>query len=228
MCRFGEINEPDGKNYVVLSLHPAIYDPWSLELILTAISKFYEDNGKLSHPLQSLGTYICRLSHRQDARDAQRILSARPQWSYEASSQFPIVPHDAPDADLADSRSLATPLPRIDSGNEIETTLAVLPAAWALCLSRLNADGKACFGIHVSWRDESVDDIARMTGPFAAIVPCAVDLTTLDNGDSLLGAAQEDVQAATPSLEALNQHEASASDSPGTTSDSFRNILIVH
>ncbi len=228
MCRFGEINEPDGKNYVVLSLHPAIYDPWSLELILTAISKVYEDNGKPSHPLQSLGTYICRLSHRQDARDAQRILSARPQWSYEASSQFPIVPHDAPDADLADSRSLAIPLPRIDSGNEIETTLAVLPAAWALCLSRLNADGKACFGIHVCRRDESVDDIARMTGPFAAIVPCAVDLTTLDNGDSLLGAVQEDVQAATPSLEALNQHEASASDSPGTTSDSFRNILIVH
>ncbi|XPS81964.1 hypothetical protein M3J07_013920 [Ascochyta lentis] len=228
MCRFGEINEPDGKNYVVISLHPAIYDPWSLELILTAISKVYEDNGKPSHPLQSLGTYICRLSHRQDARDAQRILSARPHWSYKASSQFPIVPHDAPDADLADSRSLAIPLPRIDLGNKIETTLAVLPAAWALCLSRLNADRKACFVIHVSRRDESVNDIACMTGPFAAIVPRAVDLTTLDNSDSLLGAVQEDVQAATPSLEALNQHEASASDSPGMTSNSFRNILIVH
>jgi amino acid adenylation domain-containing protein len=228
MCRFGEVNEQDGKNYLVLSLHPAIYDPWSLELIMTAISKSYKDHGKPPHPFQSLGTYICRLSYRQDALDAQRILWARPQWSYEASSQFPIVPHDAPDADLADSRSLAIPLPRTDTGNDIGTTLAVLPAAWALCLSRLNGDGKACFGIHVSRRNESIDGIARTTGPIAAIVPCAVDLTTLDNGNSLLGAVREDIQAATPSLEALNQREASASDSLGTTSDSFRNVLIVH
>ncbi|GES63924.1 hypothetical protein ATETN484_0010000300 [Aspergillus terreus] len=227
-CRFGEVNEPDGKNYLVLSLHPAIYDPWSLELTMIAISKVYEDHGKPPHPFQSLGAYICRLSHRQNALDAQRILSALPQWSYEASSQFPIVPHDAPDADLADFRSLAIPLPRTDTGDDIGTTVAVLPAAWALCLSRLNGDGKACFGIHVSRRDESIDGIARTTGPIAAIVPCAVDLTTLDNGDSLLGAVREDVQAATPSLGAPTQRGASASDSLGTSSDSFRNVLIVH
>jgi amino acid adenylation domain-containing protein len=228
MCRFGEVNEPDGKNYLVLSLHPAIYDTCSLELIMTAISKVYEDYGKPPHPLQSLGTYICRLSYRRDALDAQRILSARPQWSYKSSSQFPIVPHDAPDADLADSRSLAIPLPRTGTGNDIGAALAVLPAAWALCLSRLNGDGKVCFGIHVSRRDESIDGIARTTGPIAAIVPCAVDLTTLDKGNSLLGAVREDVQAATPSLEALNQREVFASDIQGTTSDSFRNVLIVH
>nr|POF16687.1 highly reducing polyketide synthase azab [Quercus suber] len=228
MCRFGEVNEPDGRNYLVFSLHPAIYDPWSLELIMAAINKVYEDYGKAPHPFESLGTYTCRLSHRQDALNAQTITSARPQWSYEASSQFPIVPHDASEADLADSRFLAISLPRSGTGIDVETTLAVLPAAWALCLSRQNGDRKACFGIHVSRRDESTDLNNRTTGPIAAIVPCAVDLNTLDNGDSLLGAIREDVRAATPSLDALVRPDMSASDSPGTTSDSFRNVLIVH
>lgn len=228
MCRFGEVNEPDGKNYVVLSLHPAIYDPWSLELIMTAISEVYEDHGKPPHPIQSLGTYICRLSHRHNALDAKRILPVQPQCSYEASCQFPVVPHDAPDADLAESRSLAVPLPQADTGNDVEATLAVLPSAWALCLSRLNGDRKACFGMHVSRRDESIDGIVRTTGPISITVPCAVDLTTLDNSASLLGAVHEIVQAATPSLEASNKHQASASDSLGAAPDSFRNVLIVH
>ncbi|KAL8673560.1 MAG: hypothetical protein Q9168_002014 [Polycauliona sp. 1 TL-2023] len=228
MCRFGEVEEPDGKRYLVLSLHPAIYDPWSLDLILTAVSEVYEDDNKSPDPFQSFGTYLCRLSDRNIAEDAQKVLPAQPQWSHEAPSQFPIVPHDVSDADLSHSRSLAVPLPLSDIGKDIRTTLAVLPAAWALCLSRLNGEGKACFGMYVNRRDEPVEGIARITGPIGAVVPCAVDLTTLDTGHSLLGAVRDNVKAATPSLQALHRCEASTSDSTTSTSNAFTNVLIVH
>lgn len=92
---------------------------------------------------------------------------------------------------LRTQKSLAIPLPRIDTGDDIGAALAALPAAWAFCLSTLNGGGKACFGILVSRRDESIDGTAGMTGPNAAVVLCAADLTTLDNGNSLLAAVRK-------------------------------------
>ena len=228
MCRYGEVDQPDGKRYFVLSLHPAIYDPWTLNLFTNAVSKAYEDDSTAPTPLRSFSAYIRRLSGRNNAQAAQDFWAAEPGWSHEAPLQFPRVPHDAPEADISNWRSLGIQLPLADTGGGVPTTLAILPAAWALCLSRLGGDRKAWFGIHVDGRSEPVEDIARMTGPIGAVVPCAIDLTTLKTGDSLLGAVRQHVEAATPFLQASKSSEPSTSHSNGATSQSFGNVLIVH
>lgn len=228
LCRFGEVDQPDGERYFVLSLHPAIYDPWTLSLFTNAVSKAYEDDSKPPTPLRSFSAYIRRLSGRNDARTAQDFWTDQPRWSHDASLQFPRVPHDVPEADISNWRSLGIQLPLIKTGDGVPTTLAVLPAAWALCLSRLGGDGKACFGIHVDGRNVPVEDIARITGPVGAVIPCAMDLTSLKTGDSLLGAVRRHVEAATPFLQASNSSEPSTSRSQGMTSQSFGNVLIVH
>ena len=228
MCRYGEVDQPDGKRYFVLSLHPAIYDPWTLNLFTDAVSKAYEDDGTAPTPLRSFSAYIRRLSGRNNAQAAQDGRTAEPGWSHEASLQFPRVPHDAPEADISNWRSLGVQFPLADTGGGVPTTLAILPAAWALCLSRLGGDGKACFGIHVDGRSEPVEDIARMTGPIGAVVPCAIDLSTLKTGDSLIGALRKHVEAAIPFPPASRSSESSTSRSKGMTSQSFGNVLIVH
>ncbi|KAK5987983.1 Highly reducing polyketide synthase valA [Cladobotryum mycophilum] len=220
LCRFGEVDQPDGKRYFVLSLHPTIYDPWTLNLILAAVKKVY-DSGEPLAPFQPFSTYLRRLSGRNNARNAQEFWKAQPQWSHEVSLQFPRVPHGAPEADLSSSKSLDMQMPITDStdGGDAPTTLALLHAAWALCLSRLNGDGRAFFGIHVDGRRIPVEGIAHMTGPVGAVVPCAIDLATLNTGDSLLGAVREHVNRMSPFLHTPDSSE---------TSHSFGNVLIIH
>ena len=228
LCRFGEVDQPDGERYFVLSLHPAIYDPWTLSLFTNAVSKVYEEDSKPPAPSLSFGAYIRGLSGRNNAQGAQDLGPAQPPRFLEAPSQFPRVPHDAPEADISNWRSLGFQLPLTETGDDVPTTLAMLPAAWALCLSRLGGDRKACFGIHVDGRSEPVEGIARMTGPVGAVVSCAIDLTTLKTRDSLLGAVQEHIKAATPFLKAPKPSEPSTSQNKGTTSQSFGNVLIIH
>ncbi|KAL9594233.1 MAG: hypothetical protein Q9179_005489 [Wetmoreana sp. 5 TL-2023] len=229
LCRFGEVDQPDGNRYFVLSLHPATYDPWTLSLILSAVRKVYDEPGEPPASFHPFSAYIRRLIGRTSAQSAQDFWTAQPRWPDESSLQFPCVPHGASDADLSSSRSLEIQLPVTDSGiSGMPTTRAVLHAAWALCLSRLSGDGKACFGIHIDGRSVPVDGIARMTGPVAAMVPCAIDLATLATGDSLLEVVRDYVDAVTPFLHTPDSSETSSGQGMGTTSRSFRNVLLIN
>lgn len=96
------------------------------------------------------------------------------------------------------------------------------------CVSRLNGDCKACFGVHVEGRSVSVEGIARMTGPVGAVVPCAIDLAPLQSGDSLLGIVREHMNAVPQSLHTPSSSETSTRHGIEATSQSFGNILIIH
>lgn len=225
LCRFGEVYEPNGNGYFVLSLHPAIHDPWTLSLILSAVKEAYHSDGEPPAPFPPFSAYIRSLSSRQNAQSAEEVLRARPSWSYEASLQFPHVPHGACEADVSNSRSLDIQMPIRDSSDEaVSRTLIVLRAAWALCLSRLSGTSEICFGMHVDGRDVPVEGIARMNGPVAAVIPCAIDLATLTTADSLLGAVRENIEAVTPFLHPSSSIEGSTGNGMG---QSFRNILTV-
>ena len=226
-CRFGEVNEPDGKAYFVLSLHPAIYDPRTFSLIINAVNEACEDNGQTPTPFQSFGAYIRRLSGRGDAECTEDFWSAQPRWSQEASLQFPCVPHDAPEADLSNSRSLTMQQPPGAKGGVVPTTLTLLPAAWALCLARLSEERKACFGVYVDNR-QSNEETDRVTGPVGAVLPCAIDFTALDTGDSLVRAIEEHVKASTPFLRTQNSSDTSISHGIGKDLQPLGNVLVVH
>ncbi|KAL8766899.1 MAG: hypothetical protein Q9209_006447 [Squamulea sp. 1 TL-2023] len=229
LCRFGKVDQPDGNRYFVLSLHPAVYDPWTLSLVLGAVKKVYGNDGESPAPFRSFSAYIRRLPVLNNAENAQDSYKDLPRWSQDASLQFPHVPYGAPKADLSSSRSLDIQM--AVNGSEdggLLTIYSVLHAAWALCLSRLGGDSKAYFGVHVNGRSEPVEGIARMTGPIGAIVPCAIDLSTLSTGHALLGMVQKQVDALTPSLHTPDSSEASGSHGKGKTSWSFRNVLIIH
>ncbi|KAL8922238.1 MAG: hypothetical protein Q9208_005317 [Pyrenodesmia sp. 3 TL-2023] len=229
LCRFGEVDQPDGSRYVVLSLHPATYDLWTLDLILSAVRKAYHEADEPSGPFHPFSAYMRRLSGRSDAQRAPDFRRAQPGWSHEASLQFPRVPHGASEADLSNSRSLDIQVPMTDSGDSgAPTARTVLLAAWALCLSRLSGEGKACFGVHLDGRSLPVEGITRITGPIAAVVPCAVDVATLTTGDSLLGVVRQYLNEVTPFLHTPNSSETSGGHGIGTAPRSFMNVLIVH
>ena len=228
LCRFGEVVQPDGRKYFVLSLHPAVYDLWTLNLILDAVRKAYNHDLEPPTLFPSFSGYVRHLSGRQSEHSPEHFRRVRPGWSEDASLQFPPVPHAASEADLSNSKSLDMSIPNTGYGNgEMPRTDALLHAAWALCLSRRSGDGKACFGMHVNGRGIPLEGIAQMNGPIASIVPCDVDLATLTTGDSLLGAVHEQLNAVTLFLHTSSSIETSADPAVGTRPQSFRNILIV-
>ncbi|KAL8801121.1 MAG: hypothetical protein Q9182_004673 [Xanthomendoza sp. 2 TL-2023] len=228
LCRFGEVDQPDGDRYFVLSLHPATCDPWTLSLILSAVVKAYEKPDEPRPSFHPFSAYIRRLEGCTNTQSARDFWTAQPRWSDEASLQFPRVPHGASEADLSSSRSLDTQLPFADSGKSGTPTMrAILHATWALCLSRLTGDGKACFGIYVDGRNVPIDGIARMAGPVGAVVPYAIDLVTLATGDSLLEAVREYANPVTPFLHTPDSTETAGGHGVRTTSRSFRNVLFI-
>ena len=229
LSRFGEVDQPDGNRYFVLSLHPAIYDPWTLSLILDALKEAYNKDGETLVPFPPFSAYVRRLSGRRNAQSAQECRRTRPSWSYEASSQFPQLPHDIGEADLSSSRLLDIPIPVKDTGDgAVPRLLTVLRAAWALCLSRLSGNSEICFGMLVDGRDVSVDGIDRLNGPVATVLPCAIDLATLTTGDALLGAVRENIETMTTSSHTSTSMEESSGNGTEAKSQSFRNVLIVH
>ncbi|KAL8905370.1 MAG: hypothetical protein Q9207_002681 [Kuettlingeria erythrocarpa] len=231
LCRFGEVDEPDGKRYMVLTLHPAIYDPWTLSLILSAVRKAYDATGETQPPapFHPFSAYMRRLSGRTDAQSAPDFWRAQPQWSDEGSLQFPRVPHGASKAGgLSSSRWLDMQMPMTDArDNGVPTAHTVRHTAWALCLSRLNGDGKTCFGVQLDGRGAPVDGIARVTGPVAGIVPCAIDLATLSTGHSLLGLIREYDSAVTPFLHTPNSSETFGGHGVAPTPRPWANVLIL-
>lgn len=177
LCRFGKVEEPDGTAYWVLSIHPIIYDPWTLSLLLKAFREAY--NGEQLAPLMSLGTFVRRLSNRIP-NSVQDILKA-PIASFHDATQFPDFQPETPNANL--SRSISLHL-------NMSMGVDVLRAAWALCLSRVTGDDKVCFGVHVEGRNTS-DEISQVAGPVGVVVPLTIDLATTPTDTSLVQITRE-------------------------------------
>lgn len=228
LCRFGEVDQPDSKRYFVLSIHPAVYDPYTLHLISNAVRTAYNNEGESSGPFQPFSTFIRRLSGRQNRQVGRDFWSPPPGWSHEALPQFPRVPYGASEPDLSSSGSLEIQIPITGLGDDDAATLSTrLQAAWAFCLSRVSGDNKAYFGIHVDGRSIPLAGIDRINGPVASVLPCAIDLAALDSGDSLLGVMREHVNTVTAFLHTRASSEKFASHATETTLQAFRNVLII-
>ncbi|KAI0133898.1 hypothetical protein BJ170DRAFT_574622, partial [Xylariales sp. AK1849] len=213
LCRFGEVREPSGMRYFVLSVHHTIYDPWTLSLALDAFRNACD--GVPLSPLESFGTFMRRLPNRV-ASTADDYWKARRQCH--DMPQFPRIPSEAPNANRSSSRS---------SNLEGSTEVDILRAAWALCLSRLTGEDNISFGIYVDGRNTLVKHIARVTGPVGAVVPCAMDLTTAPTGEALLRLARKCTDDFVPFLDTEFPHRTHETSHDKVWDCSFKNILVI-
>lgn len=159
----------DGKQcFFVWTLHHALYDGWSMPLLMQRLKNIYHgDTIPQSPPLQSFVKHILEI----DKESAEEFW--REYLAGHESKTFPALPtanyRPRSDSTLFHSmKGLQWPL---DSGITAST---MVRTAWAILAARYTGATEAVFGTTVSGRQVSVPGIEKIIGPTINTVPVRI------------------------------------------------------
>jgi amino acid adenylation domain-containing protein len=170
LCRYAIINEADAQ-YFVLVLHHAVFDGWSLQVILDILHKEY--HGHTKSPLQDYSSLIKYVTSIDRA-------AAHKYWSSQLSgTQKASFPKTDPtnQSQVAVSAIIRRTISLQRPSMAIITPATIIRAAWAIVLSQYSESTDICFGATVSGRHAPVVGIEKMVGPAITTVPIRVDLS---------------------------------------------------
>ncbi|KAF5636484.1 enniatin synthase [Fusarium sp. NRRL 52700] len=169
--RFALIKENTGtKRWLVWTAHHALYDGWSIVLIKDAVRDALAGVPVLPGP--QFQSFIQHISH----QDPQKVSEY---WRHVLndcdSVPFPNLPPsiDQPLADTVVQHEFPQPK-RLSKGT---TLTALIHAAWAVIIGRINCSDEAVFGVTTSGRSAPVDRVEAIVAPTFATIPLRVNLS---------------------------------------------------
>lgn len=168
LARFAIIeNDTKGKVHLVLTIHHALYDGWSMPLIVHRINQAY--NGvrtKEPIPFKAFIKYLQTTDHTASAKFWKDQLQGA------TGQQFPALPYPGyrPQAD-----SILEHYTQLSCTSSSHTTLAVaIRAAWALIAAQYTSCNDPVFGETLSGRDSAVLGVEEIEGPLITTIPMRV------------------------------------------------------
>ncbi|KAK1912702.1 hypothetical protein P3342_004638 [Pyrenophora teres f. teres] len=169
LARYALIKEScGGKRWFIWTIHHALYDGWSLPLVLDAVKQVYSGAALERQP--SFNTFIQYVSQ-------QDVKAAAAYWQTALADceavLFPPLPSTVtqPVADTT-VKYQCPPSPEVTSSNI--TTSTLIRAAWAIIASRYTTSDDVVFGTTVTGRNAPIPGVEAMVGPTIATVPVRV------------------------------------------------------
>lgn len=183
LCRFALINAEDSV-YFVWTAHHAIYDGWSMDLLLQDVSDLYFGRAVASRP--SLNSFVQHLTL-QDSTLCKFF------WTnylegYE-NTEFIQLPGTKSSA-LA-TRTVRHHIKAFSANKAQVTNSIVLRVAWALVLAHYSGSQDVVFGCTQSGRTSDAEDVDRLIAPMFATVPVRIKFEQKDPIVSLLSTVQK-------------------------------------
>ncbi|PHH66871.1 hypothetical protein CDD81_5223 [Ophiocordyceps australis] len=171
LCRYALVDGGEGKLFM-LALHHAIFDGWSLPLIMRTLLGAYQHE-----TAPALVSYARFVRYALDIDSVRAAAYWKAQLENAARPSFPRRPDATAGPRRASSQSLARHLP-FDTTDELPVTKAtVLRAAWAILMAKYNDDASdITFGATVAGRQAAVTGIEEIAGPVIATVPIRIKL----------------------------------------------------
>ncbi|KAJ2987577.1 hypothetical protein NUW58_g4428 [Xylaria curta] len=170
LSRFAFVNEDGMKSrFLVWTLHHALYDGWSLPLVLEMVSKAYR--GEPIPRRTEFNVFVQPTVQEQVTDDAAAY------WrSYLANGEhvpFPTLPVLCQEPKADEFFEYTLPL----NTKTTETTVStLLRGATALMISQYTGSADVVFGATVSGRNAAVAGIEEIIGPTIATVPVRIQL----------------------------------------------------
>ncbi|EME80592.1 uncharacterized protein MYCFIDRAFT_93876, partial [Pseudocercospora fijiensis CIRAD86] len=162
------------RRFFVWTIHHALFDGWSLPLILDVVEDHY-GNGRNLRPMAAFNAFIahlCRVQDEDAAAEFWRSLLA----GFD-SSHFPSQVPNMLTTNDDGGRGNAERFCSLGSIAKSDFTISsVLRAAWALVVARYTASRDIVFGCTVYGRSAPVADINHILGPTIATVPVRVQV----------------------------------------------------
>ncbi|PTB66087.1 acetyl-CoA synthetase-like protein [Trichoderma citrinoviride] len=170
--------------FCLITQHHAIYDGYSLNLLLSEVSKAYA--GKINDdpvaPFQQFIQHIMEV----DDEEAKRFWSD--QFSELEAIPFPTLPHQTyrPKADCTVRRHIKD----IEWQKGEATASTIIRAAWSILTARYTDSNDVIFGAMVTGRQAPLVGLDRMIAPLINAVPVRVKIEPNDTVDRLLQRVQ--------------------------------------
>ncbi|CAG8909366.1 unnamed protein product [Penicillium egyptiacum] len=156
--------------YFIWTAHHAVYDGWSLPLILDQVQSAYE-HGRCpdSTPFNTFIKHL-QASNGQSTQSfwAEQLSGPRP-------STFPKLPSSSYRPSVRGKVQHEIPVPHPADSTILRTT--ILRAAWGLLLSRYADSDNIVFGMTLSGRNGPVSGVDTMIGPTITTVPVRMKIT---------------------------------------------------
>ncbi|KAF2468358.1 acetyl-CoA synthetase-like protein [Lindgomyces ingoldianus] len=220
LTRYTVLRTPeDGSRYFVWTIHHALYDSWSISLILERLEGFVA-------PLTPPPPFQSFVKHITDIDKSAAAKYWEQQFQGLEAQVFPQLPSNTyqPLSTASIKRRLHVPhWP--DTGI---TPSSVLRAAWSLLASKYADGTEVIFGVTVAGRQAAVTDVERMMGPTIATVPVRI---TLDWSQMTVEQLLRQVQAQSVGVIAYEQMGLQCIRRISPEADracQFQTLLVVH
>ncbi|KAI0967226.1 peptide synthetase [Xylaria arbuscula] len=168
LVRYGVVSsgESDGKAYFVLTMHHALYDGWSMPLVVDRVNSAYEGRST-ERPAQF--KHFIRYLLEMDRKESeeywhQRLVGA-------GGEQFPALPWSGYQQQADSLLEHYVPTGKLTTGTTIAT---IIRGVWALLVSKYTASGDVVFGETLTGRNAPIPGVEEIEGPMITTVPVRV------------------------------------------------------
>lgn len=184
----GDDNAEKGKVHMVLTIHHALYDGWSMPLIIHRVNQAYR--GLLTAERPTPFNHFIKYLYHTDRPSSEGFWKDRLQGA--TGQQFPVLPFPGyqPQAN-----SLLEHYVQLSGGSvRSNTTVAnAIRAAWALTAARYTSCNDPVFGETLTGRNAPVAGIGEIEGPLITTVPICVRVDWSMRARDFLKMVQDEV-----------------------------------
>ncbi|KAJ5737534.1 uncharacterized protein N7483_002659 [Penicillium malachiteum] len=205
------------KPTLVLTLHHALYDDWSLNVVLKDIEKVYDGN------LLPKRLFADFTVHALEAQSESSATYWRSQLEGSVVSRFPRLPSDS--YTPAAKASLIQTVPFLHSMTENEQSAAI-ELAWALLLSKCINSQEVTFGVTLTGRLEHLPGIKDMSGPTIATIPFHVQLPLDHSVGSILKSLRSTADDMLP-FEQLGLYQIGRLGAEASAACQFQTLVVI-
>ncbi|CAG8362630.1 unnamed protein product [Penicillium salamii] len=169
LCRFGIVNDDaTGKSHIVLSIHHALYDGWSMPLIVERVNRAYRG--------QSIGAPAPFKNFIKWLGNTDRSSSGT-YWTEQLEGatalQFPVLPWAGYQARADSLLEHYVNLPHAASKSTTSIATAIR-GAWVLVAAEYTSSDDVVFGETMTGRTAPVAAVEEIEGPMITTVPVRV------------------------------------------------------
>lgn len=222
LWRYALTEVADGQRYFTLIGHHAVFDGWSIGLIMQQLQCLYQDTTPPAlEPFSRFMQYVGGLDREASERYWTAQLHEAKQAAFPARKAG--VPNTTGGSVL---RTLTKPIALPSSASSV-TKATVLRAAWAIVLARYCDTDDICFGASISGRHAPVPGLESMSGPLVATIPVRFRLDPKQKVTNFLRHVQAHASDMTPHEQFGLQNMTKLSENAQEACD-FTNVLVIH
>ncbi|KAF2846109.1 nonribosomal peptide synthase-like protein [Plenodomus tracheiphilus IPT5] len=178
LASYAIVNVGPNERYLVWTIHHALYDGWSIYLMLQRVQQLYQSND----PQLPQTPYTAFIQYLANTDAEASVKYWRDSLAGHSAYQFPQMPHSITE-DVHSGQSIQHTVKLARHKHTDVTPSNVVRAAWALVLAAYTGTDDVIFGETLAGRDIAVDGITDVCGPVLTTVPTRVKL---DRGATVL------------------------------------------